>query len=504
LWYYSSTNRSISTMRQPLISNTQSSQRTAKYGRVAIFVIFLVGAMFVFSQQSSKVMEENAISEASEERMGTGGTPLATPSPTEKTPLTTPAVSQGKKSIGGGSTGGTPAPTKPVRRFKEPEESSVAMKEVPAPKDAPLIDPQALKIAEMGVPFAMLAYTWRNIPVDNEVDMGLEKEKPEKIQAAQEQARTWETEQVTAAKKWVPDFLTPPKLMSKDSIRDHRAYLSTGTMPDFMGGSDAPKRKAVIVGFPGTEGQGNDLWRDIQAKDSKLWKKVDNKEWNVATGFLTRYQEHMTERDFGAKMLEYVKQKKPEYIYIFGHSLGGAVASIAAADIVTSKNYNGYKVVLITFGQPRAFKQSCASEVNDFFKKGNKFGHEAWRFANYGDGVPSLPPSSFGFEHIGRPFYINKPVGGKWTLQEQAQDFTPYNIIGLSFNFKDSTSGLGSVSTHLMTEYRDRLQKIHELAEKEGVFSGKQMKQATMMERAGSFVPTGIKNMFGGKKKEQK
>jgi len=439
-------------MRQPLISNTQSSQTTAKYGRVAIFVIFLVGAMFVFSQQSSKVMEENAISEASEERMG---------------------------------------------------ESSVAMKEVPAPKDAPLIDPQALKIAEMGVPFAMLAYTWRNIPVDNVVDLGKEKAKPKAMQDAQAAARKDEADQVAAAKKWVPDFPSQPKLkLSPNSIRYHRAFLSTGKMPDFMGGSDAPKRKAVIVGFPGTE-SGNDIWRDIQAKDSKIWKKVDGKEWNVATGFLSRYQEHMEEEDFRAQMLEFVKKQRPEYIYIFGHSLGGAVSSIAAADIVTNKLYAGYKVVLITFGAPRAFKQDCASEVNDYFKIGNRFGHEAWRFVNYGDTVPSLPPSTFGFEHIGRPFYINKPVGGKWTLQEQAQDFTPYHVAGMSLNFKDSTSGLGSMSTHIMTEYRDRLKEIHETADQEGVFSGKQMKQATMMERAGSFVPTGIKNMFGGKKEQK-
>jgi len=76
----------------------------------------------------------------------------------------------------------------------------------------------------------------------------------------------------------------------------------------------------------------------------------------------------------------------------------------------------------------------------------------------------------------------------------------------MSLNFKDSGGGLGSWSTHIMTEYRDRLKEIHETADQEGVFSGKQMKQATMMERAGSFVPSlpsGIKNMFGGKKEQK-
>jgi len=166
-----------------------------------------------------------------------------------------------------------------------------------------------------------------------------------------------------------------------------------------------------------------------------------------------------------------------------------AFTAIAAADLVTNPHYKGYKVVLITFGSPRVFKQSCAPEVNEFFKKGNPGGHEAWRFVNYGDTVPSLPPSSFGFEHIGRVFYINKPIGGKWTLQEQAQDFTPYHIAGMSLNFKSASSIWGSVTTHVMGEYKKRLAKIRDTAEEEGVFKGKKMKQSSMWERATSFLP---------------
>jgi len=398
-------------MRQPLISNTQSSQSTGKYWKVGTLVIFFLGAVFVFCQLNWNEVQENAISEAPEENMVI--------------------------------------------------ETSVAMREEPAPSNAPLIDPVALTNAEMGVPLTMLTYTWRDVPVPSD------KKKDEK-------------DQVSAAQKMIPDFPSQPVVqLSKDSIRYHRAYLSKGTITPYQG----EKRKAVILGFPGTEG-GNDIWRDIQAKDSKIWKKVNGKEWYVATGFLTRYQEHMMEENFRSQMLKFVKKEKPEYIYVFGHSLGGAVATVAAADLVTSAEYKDYKVVLITFGAPRAFKESCAPEVNDYFKKGNPNGHEAWRFVSFGDTIPSLPPSTFGFEHIGRVFYINKAIGGKWTLQEQAQDFTPYHIAGMSLS-----SNSNMLSTHFMTEYRDRLAELHKTADEEGVFKGKKMQQSSWWDRATSFSP---------------
>ena len=49
---------------------------------------------------------------------------------------------------------------------------------------------------------------------------------------------------------------------------------------------------------------------------------MNGKVWNVATGFLSRFHEHMEEEDFRARMLAFVKQERPKYIYIFGHSLG--------------------------------------------------------------------------------------------------------------------------------------------------------------------------------------
>jgi len=73
----------------------------------------------------------------------------------------------------------------------------------------------------------------------------------------------------------------------------------------------------------------------------------------------------------------------PSYkIYVTGHSLGGAMASLAA---LTLKSQFGISVTLYTFGQPR---------VGDyvFAKNFDKNIPDAWRVVHNLDPVPHLPP----------------------------------------------------------------------------------------------------------------
>jgi len=102
-----------------------------------------------------------------------------------------------------------------------------------------------------------------------------------------------------------------------------------------------------------------------------------------------------------------------ESIWFTGHSLGGALAMLAAADFLVEK---GKVDGVYTFGQPR---------VGDgIFRR--YFDHKLYgctfRFANDRDVVPRVLPRELGYCDAGRSFYFN--LRGK--LYQDAQEWQKY------------------------------------------------------------------------------
>jgi len=349
--------------------------------------------------------------------------------------------------------------------------------EVPQPPHAPPIDTQALRVAELGWPMAELAYVWRQIPVQNE----------EMLDQSLEDLETYGMLDVDE------EPLDPP---SPESDVDARASLAQGVING---------QQALMVLWPGTESLG-DWIRDFEslARPFEIWEEKGG--WQVGKGFMNRYYESMELDDFHGKILDHVEQINPEVIYVAGHSLGGALASICAADFATDDTFDGIKIILITFGSPRTFETNTAQEVNDIFKLGNPNGHEAWRFVNFNDFITSTPQESLGFKHIGRVFYINKKMMGSWTMQEQHQEFTPYQAVGMTTKRK---GGKTYTSTHKMPMYRERLQEVDATAVANNLFKGGKMKVETFatkaMDKGKSLLAAGksrLMGFLGGKKKE--
>ncbi|MFA6038327.1 MAG: hypothetical protein WC748_09450 [Legionellales bacterium] len=81
-----------------------------------------------------------------------------------------------------------------------------------------------------------------------------------------------------------------------------------------------------------------------------------------------------------------------------GHSLGGALATLAGARWLEQHPGDAQRLQVITFGQPRIFKQHALSqEVEKCFH----------RFVNIGDPVPLLPTeSALNYRHIGQAYYF--------------------------------------------------------------------------------------------------
>lgn len=76
-------------------------------------------------------------------------------------------------------------------------------------------------------------------------------------------------------------------------------------------------------------------------------------------------------------------------LWITGHSLGGALATLAAADVYKTCKVAG----VYTFGQPRLGNTAFQNYI------ANNLGSRFYRFVNDDDIVPQLPP---GFNHVGQ------------------------------------------------------------------------------------------------------
>ena len=104
-------------------------------------------------------------------------------------------------------------------------------------------------------------------------------------------------------------------------------------------------------------------------------------------------------------------------VYITGHSLGGALATIAALDIARKNKLNN-PINLYTFASPRVGDNTFADKFNEFVSK-DKI--KAFRFANSEDIVPKVPfPVWFksGIDLVQKPLLelarttFNKITGG--------------------------------------------------------------------------------------------
>ncbi|KAL6613843.1 hypothetical protein ACP70R_036113 [Stipagrostis hirtigluma subsp. patula] len=140
---------------------------------------------------------------------------------------------------------------------------------------------------------------------------------------------------------------------------------------------------AVVVVFRGTQENSIQNWIE-----DLLWKQLDldypgMPEAMVHRGFYSAYH-NTTLRD---GVVDGIQKTRKLYgdvpIMITGHSMGGAMASFCALDLVVNYGLDGVK--LMTFGQPRIGNAAFAS----YFKK---YLPHAIRVTHAHDIVPHLPP----------------------------------------------------------------------------------------------------------------
>ncbi len=144
--------------------------------------------------------------------------------------------------------------------------------------------------------------------------------------------------------------------------------------------------------------QGSDSNIDWSKVNFKFWKKIipydnTNPKIKVHAGFINAYKSVRNE------ILQSFLSSNKKELWCFGHSLGGAMATLASLDI--QYNFPGVLIKVVTFGCPRV--------GNKYFA--NSYSHRVpdnTRIINGNDPVTRLPPPLCNYRHIGKYVHVGE------------------------------------------------------------------------------------------------
>ncbi|CAH1453028.1 unnamed protein product [Lactuca virosa] len=173
-------------------------------------------------------------------------------------------------------------------------------------------------------------------------------------------------------------------------------------------------RKRLVVAFRGTE---QVRWKDLRTDLMMVPAGLNperiggdfKEEVQVHSGFLSAYDSVRT------RILSLIKtaigyQDEDEddggdevskwHVYVTGHSLGGALATLLALELSSSQlaKRGAVYVTMYNFGSPRVGNKKFAQIYNEKVK-------DSWRVVNHRDIIPSVP-RLMGYCHVAQPIYL--------------------------------------------------------------------------------------------------
>ncbi len=184
--------------------------------------------------------------------------------------------------------------------------------------------------------------------------------------------------------------------------------------------------KKYILTFPGTRDKTQLIF---EITESNLVSYYNNEEIKIHSYFLEMYKK-IEKNIFNSTTLKDISLHS-DYQFIFiGHSLGGAMASIAAFNSV-HENYINKKnnnPVLITFGQPRTGNYYFSKKVMEYVPN-------IFRVVRNGDIVSMIPARIFesklnGYSHFGGLYVLNEEMTNfRQCKYEQFEDFDDFECV---------------------------------------------------------------------------
>ncbi|KAH7713198.1 class 3 lipase protein [Aphelenchoides avenae] len=174
--------------------------------------------------------------------------------------------------------------------------------------------------------------------------------------------------------------VAPDAQVLKSVITDCGAGAFTGSCAGFVG--VAPSRNAVFLAFRGTAGF---VQLIIETGQTALTAKKASPAGGTVSSYFLDVFNKLWNGGLSAALAD-AKAKYPGYeLWVAGHSLGGALASIGAGVNAKQGIFPSSSIKLYTLGQPRTGDSTYANAINQLVP-------ESHRVVNSPDLVPHVPP----------------------------------------------------------------------------------------------------------------
>lgn len=169
-------------------------------------------------------------------------------------------------------------------------------------------------------------------------------------------------------------------------------------------------QKRVVIAFRGTE---QARWKDLRTDLMLIPAGLNpervggdfKQEVQVHSGFLSAYDSVRTRIISLLKLAigcidDGVEQLSKWHVYVTGHSLGGALATLLALELSSSQlaKRGAISVTMYNFGSPRVGNRKFAEVYNEKVK-------DSWRVVNHRDIIPTVP-RLMGYCHVAQPVYL--------------------------------------------------------------------------------------------------
>ena len=195
----------------------------------------------------------------------------------------------------------------------------------------------------------------------------------------------------------------------------------------------------IVIVFRGTENR-LDWMTNVRA----AWITLQGGT-RVHTGF---FQAYWPIRDRLFATVVSLLTKKPRPVYVTGHSLGGALALMATAELANHDEafVRDSIAACYTFGCPRAGDSSFDQYVKV----------PLYRVTNGVDIVPAVPPALLGYRHVGDSRYFGRPGQPPSRLSPNIFQKLRRTLWGLVAFLR--TFRLRNITDHAMPVYVGKLQ----------------------------------------------